>query len=156
MSIKIQINSLQALERLIGNDNELEIELRASIVQEFTKRHLKDLAKTELINSLAIAVKNEVKAEFFEEIKMGSWGSTTTVFKKEQLEKVRADLAIQARHELGEIVSEVLEEQKTYDKIKEKLNHTSDWMIEQLAPERIESRLEKMVDQKLKEKLGLK
>ena len=41
--MKIQINSLKALERLIGGDNELEIEIRNSIVQEFTKKHLKSI-----------------------------------------------------------------------------------------------------------------
>jgi hypothetical protein len=38
MSVKIQINSLEALERLIGNDNNLEIDIRNSIVQNFTKK----------------------------------------------------------------------------------------------------------------------
>ena len=41
MSTKIQINSLEALERLIGGDTELEIEVRNSIVQEFAKKYLK-------------------------------------------------------------------------------------------------------------------
>ena len=40
-SVTIQINSLEALERLIGNDAELEINIRNAIVQKFTKKHLK-------------------------------------------------------------------------------------------------------------------
>lgn len=90
MSTKIQINSLEALERLIGNDNELEIEIRNSIVQNFTKKYLKDLAKAELMTSIAKAVQNEVMSEFFEEIKVSRWNSTKIVFKKEYLEKIRA------------------------------------------------------------------
>lgn len=43
MSTKIQINSKEALERLIGNDSELEVELRNSIVQEFSKKYLKSV-----------------------------------------------------------------------------------------------------------------
>ena len=41
--MKIQINSLEALERLIGGDTQVEIEIRNSIVQEFTKKYLKSL-----------------------------------------------------------------------------------------------------------------
>jgi hypothetical protein len=41
MSIKLQINSLDALERLIGGDNEVELELRNWVVQAFAKKHLK-------------------------------------------------------------------------------------------------------------------
>ena len=37
--IVLQINSLKALERLIGGDSELEIGVRNSIVQEFSKKH---------------------------------------------------------------------------------------------------------------------
>jgi hypothetical protein len=44
MSVKIQINSLEALERLIGGDSELEIEMRKSIAYDFTTKHLKSLA----------------------------------------------------------------------------------------------------------------
>lgn len=45
ISTKIQINSLAALERLIGGDTELEVEIRNSVVQEFTKKHLKNIAE---------------------------------------------------------------------------------------------------------------
>lgn len=45
MSIKIQINSLQALERLLGGDSEIEVEVRNNIVQNFSKKHLKPIAE---------------------------------------------------------------------------------------------------------------
>lgn len=37
--------TVPALERLIGGDTEVEVELRKSIVQEFAKRHLTAVAK---------------------------------------------------------------------------------------------------------------
>jgi hypothetical protein len=156
MSTKIQINSLEALERLIGNDNELEIEIRNSVVQNFTKRYLKDLAKTGLVANIAKAVQSEIKSEFFEDIKTGSWNITTTVFKKEILEKVKEELKYTAKQELSSVVSEIVEEQKVYDTIKTKLDSTVEWITEQLAPQRLESRIEKLVEARLKEKLGLK
>lgn len=44
MSVKLQINSLEALERLLGGDSELEIEMRKSIAYDFTTKYLKTLA----------------------------------------------------------------------------------------------------------------
>lgn len=70
MSIKIQINSLEALERLIGGDSELEIELRNSVVQDFANKHLKALALVYNENhfkALTDSVYKEMKAKFHEE-----------------------------------------------------------------------------------------
>jgi len=64
--MKIQINSLEALERMIGNDNALEIEVRNSIVQEFCKKHLKHLVdqktREKEIKSAIKAVREEIQA----------------------------------------------------------------------------------------------
>ena len=67
----IQINSLKALERLIGGDTELEIEARNSIVQDFTKKHLKGIAgkyTDETLKDLKKSVKNEVHKQFEQEL----------------------------------------------------------------------------------------
>lgn len=156
MSTTIQINSLQALERLIGNDNNVEIQLRNSIVQEFVKKHLKHIANDDLITNTKKAVTSEITAQFFDEIKTNSFWNNKIVFKPGILDEVKKELQIKAREELSELISQIVEEQKVYDTIKEKLNSTTTWIVEQLASERLEARLERMVDQRLKEKLGLK
>ena len=51
--MKIQINSLEALERLIGNDKEMEISVKQSILNEFAKKHLKSIANSEAMLSIA-------------------------------------------------------------------------------------------------------
>lgn len=58
MSIKIQINSVEALERLLGNDQELEVEVRKSVVEAFGKSFVKSVA-----NSTAVAEKLESMRE---------------------------------------------------------------------------------------------
>ena len=72
MSTKIQINSLEALERLIGNDNKLEIEVRNSIVQKFAEKHLKSLANSPTIhtalNNINDAVTREVSTKLNKEV----------------------------------------------------------------------------------------
>lgn len=64
MSTKIQINSLEALERLIGNDTDLEIQVRNNIVQEFAKKHLKAIVnEANFQNEIAI-FKRKLQNEF--------------------------------------------------------------------------------------------
>lgn len=49
--LTIQINNREALERLIGGDSEVEIDIRNSVVQKFAERHLKALANSEPVTS---------------------------------------------------------------------------------------------------------
>lgn len=42
----LQINSLDALERLIGGDADVEVELRNNIAAKFAEKHLKQLANS--------------------------------------------------------------------------------------------------------------
>jgi len=44
--VTIQINSLAALERLLGNDPELEINLRNSVVQNYANKYIRGIAET--------------------------------------------------------------------------------------------------------------
>jgi hypothetical protein len=46
LTVKLDLN-LPALERLLGGDAELEVQLRKQIVAEFTERHLAGVVKTE-------------------------------------------------------------------------------------------------------------
>lgn len=62
MGTKIQINSLAAVERLIGGDTETEIELRKSIVNEFTKAHLWKLIEDEELQKSIKAVTEAVRS----------------------------------------------------------------------------------------------
>lgn len=59
--LKIQLNSIAALERLIGGDSEIEFELRKSIITEFAKTNLAPLADTmtRQLNGIAFDAINE-------------------------------------------------------------------------------------------------
>ncbi len=155
MSIKIQINSLDALERLIGGEAEMEINIRNSVVQQFTESHLKRLATADLMKTTAIAVTNEIKEEFFKTIKTNQWGNKQTIFSpvvKDQLKKVLMTLA---RRELDVVVRDALDEIKTKENIKERIGYAADYITDILTDKNIEERLNKMVDARLKTKLGL-
>ncbi|NOS67367.1 MAG: hypothetical protein HOO67_03305 [Candidatus Peribacteraceae bacterium] len=59
--ITIQINSVEALERLIGGNTQAEIDIRNSVVQTFATRHLKAVANTDHIAQLAKNLSTAVK-----------------------------------------------------------------------------------------------
>jgi uncharacterized membrane protein YheB (UPF0754 family) len=123
--MKIQINSLEALERLIGGDTQLEFDIRQNIVEEFTKKHLKSLANSTL---MARTEQDIVKA-----IKIGA----------------SHDLIIQR-------IDEYLNKEVVRKKIENLLNKQSDFIVGQLSDMMLKLKIEQLVDQKIKEKLGLK
>jgi hypothetical protein len=99
MNTKIQINSLAAIERLIGNNTELEIEVRNNIVQEFAKKHLKALVNDSVFSNAISTCKKELQKEVetrvseqIGEFKKNSWGEITGMTLrsdiKEQINKV--------------------------------------------------------------------
>lgn len=59
--MKIQINSLAALERLIGDDKEMEVAVKSSIINNFAKNYLKGIAHSEILNALKKAVLAEIE-----------------------------------------------------------------------------------------------
>ncbi len=58
----LQINTIQALERLIGGDTALELEIRQNVVEAFAKKHLKGLM-SEFYSKQSAAVIESVKAD---------------------------------------------------------------------------------------------
>jgi len=90
MSIKIQLNSIEALERLIGGDNKIELEIRNNIVQEFTKRRLKSLVNHEF-------EKNVVKKAFAQLLDgVYSWGIKMTDSQKNTVKELVRNVASEA------------------------------------------------------------
>lgn len=155
MSTKIQINSLEALERLIGNDNELEIQLRNAVVQEFTTKHLKAVANEELLKNASKAIIEEIKLEFFEISNKGTYNEK--VYLKDKFkEEFRDEVKRAYRQSMTEFVYEELGEQNTKEKVKTALEDATANILNQLAPEVLERRIENLVNQRLKERLGIK
>lgn len=62
--LTLQINSLEALERLIGNNNECEISIRNSVVQEFAKKHLKAIVNEPFFADEIRNLKQELRKAF--------------------------------------------------------------------------------------------
>jgi 23S rRNA maturation mini-RNase III len=75
--VKIQINSLEALERLIGGDSELEIEIRNSVVQKFAQKHLRGIAD-QYVQSTTEVVKAQVDNYLEKNLGTWQWGRGST------------------------------------------------------------------------------
>lgn len=58
--LTIQINNLEALERLIGGDAEVEVDIRNSVAQKFAEKHLKALITSAPIASTLATLKTEI------------------------------------------------------------------------------------------------
>jgi len=153
MSTKIQINSLEALERLIGNDNELEIEIRNSVVQNFSKKYLKNIADEEILKNEVNAIKKYTSEEFFTKTRENY--RDVYQFKPEVLEKIKSDINYSIRIQFAEIISDLIKKRNIANKLEEELNKASDFIVNELTSSTIEDRLNKLVDKKLKEKLNL-
>lgn len=89
MSVKIQINNKEALERLIGDDPELEIKVKESIINGFAKTYLKYIANSEVMDSLIRVIKDDLTSSDY----MGMLRlSKTEYFHKWELSKTCKEL----------------------------------------------------------------
>jgi hypothetical protein len=78
VDVKLSLN-LPALERLLGGDTEIEVELRNQIVAQFMKRHLPEVVKSETycktMTELRAVLEQAVRAEVGQ-LSSGGWAVT--------------------------------------------------------------------------------
>lgn len=154
--MKIQINSLAALERLIGGDTELEIEIRNSVIQAFSKKHLKDVANTETFKATERDVRKIIQELFIDNLST-SWNSPKlkTEYYKILKENIKAEVSKVVEDLIYKVTTEDIDYEKTRLAIVNRLQEKADWIEHELTNNVLESKLNKMVDKRLKDKLGL-
>lgn len=153
--LKVQINSLEALERLIGGDTQIEIDIRDNIVDIFTRKHLKSIANEQFVKDATEALSNQMKDQFL----VYSSGMSLAKIPKlnPEIEKlIKEDMIRLGREQLREIVDDVLNATKTRYQIEEVLTRQANYILDELTNNKLEDRLEAMVDRRLKVKLGIK
>ncbi|AFF28277.1 gp279 [Sphingomonas phage PAU] len=152
MSIKIQINSVEALERLIGGDTQIEIDIRNNIVQEFAKRHLKDIAESETFKGIESSIKNFMTDNFMTKMK---YGFNEYEFNEEVLKKFKSSLLIAGESSLLQAVRDVSEDINFKGRIEGMLNEAARNIEHQLSDAILSKKIDELVDKKIKQKLGL-
>lgn len=112
----IQINSLEALERLIGGSTEMEVSLRNAVVQQFTEKHLKPIAAQPDMKALAVSIATAAKlsieklvAESIGEVKLG-WNGLVESVKLSSAVRSELDMRVRdiAERLIGEAVQDAL------------------------------------------------
>lgn len=150
--MKIQINSLEALERLIGGDSELEIEIRNSIVQEFAKKHLKCLAQTEVIATAVTDAKtiftDFAKSEVTRQIGevKRHWGTLSYNLEKDVINAIKDAVSRELRVTIAEHVESLAKKHVEGLDIEKFINKKIDTTIQ----EKIESGVRKRFEEVLK------
>lgn len=147
-SVKIQINSLEALERLIGGDPSLEFDIRNNVAQNFAAKHLKAFANSEAIKGLEKRV-------------------TDMVFTKKQYNKTELNPNFKKKIEdaadtlFKDLINDKLAklERSVYDTMNKKLdefdNTVRDEIIRSITSEKMQDIINKKVDHKLKTMMKL-
>lgn len=152
MATVIQINSLEALERLIGGDTNTEINIRNSVVQEFSKKHLKHVIDLNMQHTIGNAIQQELLEEFFTP---ASIRHRSFILEDHAKAKIKAQLTPMVHSIVQQIILEMLEEKTIKEIITTRLNAAVDTLEKSLLPEEIEKRFKLLVDKKVRETFGV-
>lgn len=154
--VKIQINSLEALERLIGGEEELELELRGSIVQEFAKRYLKGVADDVIINNATHEIRKYVQDNFINKVYSISRGYTLNPAFNETIQK---SIQLHFSALINQLIREYMESDDTikmiYKRLDDKVLAAAIRIEEELSDILLNKRIDDLVNKRLKEKLGV-
>lgn len=102
--LTLQINSVAALERLLGGNTELETSIRRSVATDFARNHMKDLVEREF-NIRDAELKDQIKTEVdkiaLQRDKIQSWTWTLS-------DDLKARIRGQVSEELKKVVDEAV------------------------------------------------
>jgi hypothetical protein len=149
--------TVPVLERLLGGDTEIEIELRKQIVHEFAKRHLKEIAEqagykaamAEVVKEVGTMIKEQYGAENLAYSHL--WPSINANFKK------LIDDLIQDRIKNGieVVLKDTIAAQKRYweREVETTINRTIDKEVQRQVTQTVIGKLEEALAQ-VRGKLG--
>jgi len=133
--------------------NDIQLELRETIVQEFTKRYLKGLVKTEEFEKHANLIRKEISTEFEKTIEKQvadivetntTWGTKKYALKQEIVDKIN----LVVENNISNFIKAKVEEKLSYidlnDLVNKKVASLIDWK-EAYIEQKIKENFIKMV-----------
>lgn len=123
-TLTLQINSLEALERLIGGDTETELAIRDNIANAFAGKYLKPLAKEileNIIDELMAPARDELERQmkpFFTTEAIGGWGNNKTVLSLHHKRIIGEKAKEVFDHEVSTILSQTVSDSEGVIKAK--------------------------------------
>jgi hypothetical protein len=148
--LTLQINNLEALERLIGGQSDVEIEIRNSVVQKFAEKHLKPLANAPEITSTLAAIKDDIskqiKAKCEKEIAtfQTSWGGSITDIKLNP--KVNEELERRVRVLTDDAIRKAVDESihVNEDDIKKRVENRFKYYTDDFINREVKAKIDKL------------
>lgn len=153
--MKIQINSLEALERLIGDDKEMEFAIKESILNGFAKKYLKSIANSEAMAEVATKVLKELKETGYYGI-LETRPSSSSIFPKSYLsDEAKKLICSEINREINSLIySEVSKIRETIVQDIESRLDSMALSVSQCIREEVQKEtIEKLVQKKLKDLL---
>jgi len=154
MSVKISPD-WNTFCKIMGTEdpNDIQLELRETIVQEFTKRYLKGLVKTEEFEKHANLIRKEISTEFEKTIEKQvadivetntTWGTKKYALKQEIVDKIN----LVVENNISNFIKAKVEEKLSYidlnDLVNKKVASLIDWK-EAYIEQKIKENFIKMV-----------
>jgi len=150
--LTLQINNLEALERLIGGDSQVEIEIRNSVVQKFAEKYLKPLANSDPITKTLAQIRAEIDRQVCEQCAKEiakfekSYGGSITNVKLHA--NIKAEIDSQVRNVVDTTVRNNVDEAIKFwanDKeLKERIDKRFEYYTTELINTEIKSRIDKL------------
>jgi hypothetical protein len=144
MSFKIQINSLQALERLIGGDSEMEIQVRGSIIKQFERKYFEEPTSNLVITNMI----DKKISSFF----LTNPDAYQKSLKGEVIKEIDKNIDLKYRLLISELISKHFNESRVNELIEQKAK----WVADELCDIVLSKRFDEQVDIEIKKRLGIK
>lgn len=155
MSVKIQINSLEVLEKLIGDDKNLEIQVKESILDGFAKKYLKSIANSYVLEALKKSVIEEIaKTDFFGMLQKNPPSYIKAYSLSDDFRnKVKQEVSTLVRNQIKDALNEPIND--INKQINERMDYLASSAAKALSDEVVKGNLDKLVQKKLSDVLGL-
>lgn len=149
--LTLQINNLEALERLIGGDSEVEIEIRNSVASRFAEKHLKPLLNSSDVLEIVRKLKEQMDKQTIDTLNKEvanfkvTWGEIRDVTVKPEI-KAALDSAVRnaVNKVVADAVSDGLKTWGSEDLLERIIDKRIGSLVEEKIRARINERLEKL------------
>lgn len=139
-----------ALERLLGGDTQLEIELRTGIANQFADKYLKSLVNSQLVSTTGTQIEQLIKNE----ILSGPQFRKTLSPKYQKI--VEEGVTIALHSIIIDAVKEAIQSGHYETMLKDLVHQESSRIANEWTASNIEERISRAADEKIKHRLGLR
>lgn len=149
--LTLQINNLEALERLIGGDSEVEIEIRNSVASRFAEKHLKPLLNSSNVLEIVRKLREQMDKQTIDTLNKEvanfkvTWGEIRDVTVKPEIKDALDSAVYKAINKVvADAVSEGLKTWGSEDLLERIIDKRIGVLVEEKIRAGINERLEKL------------